>query len=658
MATDLAGRSMSVSARIGAPSTPRRKMLSVAQRRMVLGHAATRPRGCSATRGLALDLNLTRQAMSNPEVILILKILIKAAAPVLVSLATARQRERGAFNAGFAGDSDYEVLKDESKSVGVRSRMGRHVAEARWVSHAGASERCWQVRTRPPHTALRTFLLLNRASEIDRAHDGRDLSLVRVDDPGLEANVWVSGKNAATARKLMEQPKVRAAIADLFGLAATGSSEPLVSSLAVERDGHVEALSPPVSGVEAEDARRILRHTLLVIAAMTADLAELPAPTVGQRAEDLARAQLLAQTRLPIQESSSSPLQQARHSLEGDIYVCSGNIQMWLPSLSIYVSRRRIDQPGDEPPERWVRCQSSQFAAAFTTYKEIQDLLDFPMTTLEIRRQGPGASELIFKRLWLRDVQTPVQGTSDALNDLVAHIERAMGDLRSMVHALEDLGKRGDWHRTLSALDVANRDESPREIEESAAHAVISSEAPIDHNPEHAAAPAALFDTVVAATARLSGNVERVGTGVQTRLTLPLGAMELTATVVASPQGSGATMTVNAELPLLSGASLQLSPERGLAAWMRTWQELEVGITPLDNAFLIEGNAARVPEVSAARVPLLSFASHDATIVLGADGLSITLQDEVGMTELPALVAAALELWEAIGRRRLGVVDG
>lgn len=541
----------------------------------------------------------------------------------------------------------------------------------------------WTARTRAPHSGLRTSLSVSRLTSgiLDSPLHMRERVLW--EDPELDKALWLGGPRADDVHALVKPAAVRAAIQALFALCDPKSKAPLVEELSITESGRAEVRPAQVRAHNVADAQNIVRLTIEVLTAMRTSIDELPSEPPGQRARDLDLARRIVTDGVTdgvtdsVTDSATygvtdgvtdgatgdaldaSTLLNVRHRLDGDLYVCTGVLEHWLPTLSLFVGRPRSSQDTGGAPPRMLKSPSDIFTLALTTARALQAPLTVPMTSLEIRRHGPQSSEVTFKRLWRRtDDASGRQGVEGADPRLGAHIAQAISDLRRIVAALEILAQRVDWRSTVSFLHLDAKEPSP----ESAAKPAPESSTPTGHGADaHArrvAADDALFDVVVTATERWSGHVDKVGAGVQARVTRPLGETELRAVLTVEQGASGASVTMTAELPHASGAPLSLSPERGLAAWVRSMRELEVGIDPLDRAFLVEGNPARIPEVSAAQVPLVKLADHELQVTLHEQELSLATPSTLRTTEVEAAISAALELWEAVGHQRSGLAGG
>lgn len=535
--------------------------------------------------------------------------------------------------------------------------------EVRW-----SNERSWVAVTCPPHSGLRTSMDVVRRELGERPAATDGLEPISHNGWELEKLLWVRGLHPEGVRALVDPAAVRETLKALFMLTDNEDGAPLVEGLSISDSGRAEVRSRTIHTLDRADAHNMVRLTIDVLAAMRTSIGNLPPQTLEQRSRNVELARRLSTASGRIDGAPLSVLRDVCHRREGDLYVCTGVIDHWLPTLSLIVGRPLSGRPAHEALPRMLTCASDSFSAALTTSDALAAVFAVPMTSLEIRRHQAHASEITFKRLVTREhgavgqeaqqVREVEEGGEGAALRHEKHIAQAMGDLQRVVDALDILAQRVAWKTMGSILDRETPPPSPPPAAEQRPHSPTVSAPAAARKVPREAADSTLYDVVVAATERWSGQVNKVGVGVQARVTQPLGAGELHAVVTVKPNGTGASVALSAELPHVAGAPLALSPERGLVGWVRSLRELEVGIDPLDRAFLVEGNPARIPEVNAAKVPLLMLADHDLVVTLGETELTLVMPGDLRSVELATVITAALNLWEVVGLQRAGLVEG
>lgn len=609
--------------------------------------------------------------MPAEPVTFLLSLGVYGAALAVVEALRASQ-ERSTFLGHFIDDAEFEAAIDGTPpGLRVRPRGGKAgaellllVVERNWVAVAierrDVAVRIWSARARGPQTARPTPLRVTRRGSVEAGGESGKgagstdgLLEVRVDDPALARSLRVTGAHPEEAASFLRAPALRLALRELFALRHGSQGASAVESLTLDGAGAWEARSEPLSDLDANDARALLRCMVSLAQAVTDAARSLPDAPPTTRAADEGRALRLSASRAPIAEPADSPSPGLVHALDGDSYMCTGTIATQLPALSILVGQRRSAQSAADAPQHWIRCRSAWFAEQLVVFKQVRSVLAVPMTTIEIHERPGQVAEFSFKRALERGGLAPGQGADRAL---VQQIARGMGDVRVIVAALKTTAARSNWQSALSPLERDGVAVAPRAKESPAAPLRPTPRASVDRKGGVAGAPQGLVAIVAEATARHAGSVERMGQGVQAQVMLPLGEEEHQATLTVDPGGGAMSITMTAQLPWVSGAPLALSPERGVKAWVRSLRELEVGEPALDGAFLMEGNAARVPEVGAARASLMRLAEFDVAVSLEESSLRITI-DGVPSSALPGVLAAALDAWEMVSRRRAGAAD-
>jgi len=165
------------------------------------------------------------------------------------------------------------------------------------------------------------------------------------------------------------------------------------------------------------------------------------------------------------------------------------------------------------------------------------------------------------------------------------------------------------------------------------------------------------------ATRLAHGTTERVGDGLETRLSVSHSGLELEGTLVARWCDALAThvdIAFQAALPPVDVAEVRLTaPEpSGLLAFLKTWGEVEVGDRALDDGFLIEGEARASATIVHARAELLALVPYSARVNLTGGSVAVRLASvPVNDDKLRPVVDALLELWRRTALFRSGVRD-
>jgi hypothetical protein len=104
------------------------------------------------------------------------------------------------------------------------------------------------------------------------------------------------------------------------------------------------------------------------------------------------------------------------------------------------------------------------------------------------------------------------------------------------------------------------------------------------------------------------------------------------------------------------GPTVRLTPERGLLAWLRKLGELKVGDRAIDDAYIIDGEAAATELVRALRAPLLRVAPcREVAIQFGAGSLRASVAFREGPVSRVEAAVQLVELWRAAIDHRLGL---
>jgi hypothetical protein len=159
------------------------------------------------------------------------------------------------------------------------------------------------------------------------------------------------------------------------------------------------------------------------------------------------------------------------------------------------------------------------------------------------------------------------------------------------------------------------------------------------------------------------GTTERVGDGLETRLSALHSGLELEGTLVArwcDAQATHVDVAFQGALPPVDVAEVRMtSPEpSGLLSVFKTWGEVEIGDRALDDAFLIEGEARAAPTIVHARAELLALVPYSARVMLTGGSLSVRLAFvPANDDKLRPVVDALLEMWRRTALLRSGVRD-